>query len=100
MEIMKAERTTVRLPASLLSDAKKYAAETGRTLTSLMQDALIEVLARKKKPRKRKRITLPDYDLGPMRPGLSLDHNASIQEFFDQEYIEKLRRLEQPDDPA
>src|SRR5260370_883056 len=48
-------RTTVRLCDRVLADAKKYAAETGRTLTSVLEDALREACpalhAREKKDR-------------------------------------------------
>ena len=39
-------RTTVRLDDRLLADAKRYAAQSGRTLTSLIDEGLREVLAR------------------------------------------------------
>lgn len=41
-------RTTVRLDERLLSEVKKYAAESGRTLTSILEDALRETLARRR----------------------------------------------------
>jgi hypothetical protein len=37
-------RTTIRLDERLLVEAKKYAAETGRTLTSVLANALRETL--------------------------------------------------------
>ena len=36
-------RTTIRLDDRLLAEAKQYAAESGRTLTGLIEDALREV---------------------------------------------------------
>ena len=39
-------RTTIRLDDQLLAEAKKYAAESGRTLTDVLADALRETLAR------------------------------------------------------
>jgi len=38
-------RTTVRLDDALLRDAKRLAAEEGRTLTSVIEDGLRELLA-------------------------------------------------------
>ena len=40
-------RTTVRLDEQLLAKAKQYAHENGKTLTSVIEDALREVLARR-----------------------------------------------------
>ena len=51
-------RTTVRLDDGLLALAKKHAAETNRTLTALIEDALRMVLARQQRPRPSERITL------------------------------------------
>ena len=44
-------RTTVRLDDRLLADAKRYAAQSGRTLTALIDEGLREVLARGAAPR-------------------------------------------------
>jgi len=38
--------TTIRLDARLLAEAKKLAAETNRTLSKVIEDALHEVLGR------------------------------------------------------
>jgi len=39
-------RTTLQIDDNLMVQAKKLAAETGRTLTALIEDALREALAR------------------------------------------------------
>ena len=39
-------RTTVRLPDDLMKAVKRHAAETGRTLTAVIEDALRAALAR------------------------------------------------------
>ena len=38
----------MRLDDPLLAEAKKYAADNGRTLTAVIEDALRETLARRK----------------------------------------------------
>jgi hypothetical protein len=43
-------RITVRLDDRLLAEAKKHGAETGRSLTALVEDALRETLARRRSP--------------------------------------------------
>lgn len=93
---MSTARTTIQLDRAVLADAKKFAAETGRTLGAVIEEALMEVIPRSKRPKrngKRKRITLPDYDLGRLRPGISLERNASIESVFDKLYVEKLQRM-------
>ncbi len=39
-------RTTVRLDDQLLLEVRRWAADTGRTITAVIEDALREVLAR------------------------------------------------------
>jgi predicted transcriptional regulator len=41
-------RTTVQLDEQLLAEAKKVAAERGRTLTAVLEDALREAFARRR----------------------------------------------------
>ena len=48
-------RTTVRLDDRLLADAKRYAAQSGRTLTSLIDEGLRDVLARRAAPSRPRR---------------------------------------------
>lgn len=71
-------RTTVRLDDTLLRDAKHFAAETHRTLTAVIEDALQETLARRKATDPRKWIDLPtDTGLG-LQPGVDLDDSAAL----------------------
>ncbi len=68
-------RTTIRIRDDLLKRAKKRAADEGRTLTSLVEDGLVLVLAKAKASR-RKRIALPvSKATGGVLPGV--DHNRS-----------------------
>ena len=52
-------RTTVRLDDRLLADAKRYAAQSGRTLTSLIDEGLRDVLARRGAPSPAASVKLP-----------------------------------------
>ena len=76
-------RTTVRLDESLLTEAKKHAAETGRTLTALLEDALRETLARRSTPAKRKRIRLKTVKGDGVRPGVHLDDTAALFDLME-----------------
>ena len=71
-------RTTVRLDAHLLSEAKKHAAESGKTLTSVLEEALRESLARRNTRPKTKRVRLKTVKGGGVRAGVDLDDSASL----------------------
>lgn len=87
------ERTTVRLPDDLLRRAKVAAAAEGRTLTSLIEDGLRQVLAGKPKPAKRKRIQIPvSSATGGLRPGMENLTASELEELDDLEYVERLQR--------
>ena len=70
-------RTTVRLNARLLAEAKKLAAETNRTLTKVIEDALQEVLARRRRPGRR-RVSLTIVGGRGVNPGIDLDDSAAL----------------------
>jgi hypothetical protein len=76
-------RTTVRLDERLLAEAKKYAAETGRTLTSVLSDALRETLARRRAPVKHVPVRLRTVKGNGVRPGVDLDDSASLLEHLE-----------------
>lgn len=76
-------RTTVRLDEPLLSEAKKHAAETGQTLTALIEDSLRETLARRKHPVKRRRVRLPTFPGGRVRPGVDLDDTSALLDLME-----------------
>lgn len=76
---MPVQRTTVRLDAHLLAEAKRYAVETRRTLTAVLEDALRVALARRqsgKRPRRRVRVTTAGA--GGLLRGVELDSNAAL----------------------
>ena len=70
-------RTTIRLDTHLLTEAKKLAADSHRSLTGLIEDALREVVARRRRPRKR-RIALTIVGGRGVRPGIDIDDSASL----------------------
>ena len=76
-------RTTVRLDEHLLAEAKKHAAESGSTLTAVLEDALRESLARRKAQAKEKPVRLKTVKGGGVRPGVDLDDSASLLELMD-----------------
>ncbi len=81
-------RTTIRLNPDLLSQLKRLAAETHRTMASIIEDGVRESLARQKPHQNRSRVKLPTYGGGGLHPGIDLSDNASIRDVIDP-----------PDDP-
>jgi hypothetical protein len=76
-------RTTVRLDARLLASAKKLAAENGRTLTSVLEDALRETLARRSEHAGRKRVRLKTVKGDGVQPGVDLDDTAALVDLME-----------------
>ena len=76
-------RTTVRLNDPLLADAKKYAAERGKNLTAVIEDALREVLARRRHTTARRRVRLPVFRGGKLQPGVDLDDTSALMDLME-----------------
>lgn len=76
-------RTTVRLDEHLLAKAKKHAAESGKTLTSVLEDALRESLARRYVHAKSKPVRLKTVKGGGVRAGVDLDDSASLLDVME-----------------
>ena len=76
-------RTTLRLNEPLLAEAKKYAAETGKTLTAVIEDALREMLARQKQMANRRRVRLPTFRGGKLQPGVDMDHTSALLDLME-----------------
>jgi hypothetical protein len=71
-------RTTVRLPEDLLRQAKKRAADEGRTLTSLLEEGLKSLLAEPRRSR-RARVRLPvSKATGGALPGVDLNRSSEL----------------------
>ena len=70
-------RTTIRLDSRLLADAKKLAADSDRTLTSVLEEALREIVGRQKS-RRRSVVSLTTVDGRGVHPGVDLDDTAAL----------------------
>ena len=77
-------RTTIRLDDALLGEAKRFAAETGQSLTSVIEDAVREKLMRWKPPAKRAKATFPTFKGRGVRPGIDLDNSAAVLEMMEE----------------
>jgi putative antitoxin of VapBC-like toxin-antitoxin system len=78
-------RTTVRLDEELLRDAKRLAAEERTTLTAVLEQALRELLMRRRQPRQRARAPLPTFRGRGLQPGVDLDDSAALLDLMDRE---------------
>jgi hypothetical protein len=87
-------RTSIHLPDDLLKQAKRKAAEDGRTLTSLLEEGLRLVLSggRNAKPSsttEKGRLPISRH-AGGLRAGIDVADSADLQEREDLEYAERL----------
>lgn len=77
-------RTTIRLDDELLKEAKRQAAESGKTLTAIIEESLRERLSRgKAQPARERRIKLKTTGRGGLLPGIDLDDSAALMEIMD-----------------
>ena len=67
----------------LLAATKQLAAQTGRTLTAVIEDALREALMRQGK-KKQKPIRLPTMAGNGLQPGVDLDDSAALLELMER----------------
>jgi hypothetical protein len=77
-------RTTIKLDDQLLREAKSVAADTGRSFTELVEDALREALFRRKAAASRQRVSLPTFKGRGVRPGVDLYDSASMLDLMDR----------------
>ena len=68
----------------LLAEAKRLAAQTGRTLTAVIEDALRESLMRQRQRKQQKPIRLPTMAGNGLQPGVDLDDSASLLDLMER----------------
>jgi hypothetical protein len=83
MQEPKMMRTTLRLDDQLFREVKTVAAESGRTITAIVEDALRESLARRRQSASRRRISLPTFDGGGLMPGVAIDNSAALLDIME-----------------
>lgn len=88
-------RTTLTIADDLLAEYKKVAAQTHRTLSYVIQDALRETLERRRRSAGRGVVRLPVIGGGGLQPGVDLDDNARTRELLEGE-----RDASLPEPPA
>ena len=76
-------RTTIKIDDALLAEAKLRAAQSGRTLNAVVEDALREAFARREQePATRPR--LPVFRGSRLMPGVDLDDSAALLEQMER----------------
>jgi plasmid stability protein len=76
-------RTTIRINDELLKKAKIRAAETDRSLTEVIEDALRKAIDNFDEDIESRDITIPTAGEGGMQPGVDLDDTSSLFDKID-----------------
>lgn len=76
-------RTTIRLDDHLLAEVKRLAVKSNRTLTSVIEDALREVVARQDERSPAHRLDLPTYGGGWVRSSVDIDDSAALLDIME-----------------
>ena len=76
-------RTTIRIEEQLLKKAKQLAIRRGKSLTSIIEDALRESLARQHDSGHRERVRLITFSGKGLLPGVDLDDSAALLDLME-----------------
>ncbi|MBI4492956.1 MAG: type II toxin-antitoxin system VapB family antitoxin [Chloroflexi bacterium] len=76
-------RTTIRLDEQLLKEARELAIRSGKSLTSIIEDALRESLARQRSSGQRERVRLATFSGKGLLPGVDLDDSAALLDVME-----------------
>lgn len=78
-------RTTIHIDDHLFTQLKSIAADTGKTLTAVIQDALRESLSRRRTT-ERPALDLPLYHGTGLMPGVALSDSASLLDLIEGDH--------------
>lgn len=81
--MLRCMRTTVDINDELLIAAKKRAAETRRTLSAVLEDALR--LSLKEPSPASAKLVIPSISMGRLMPGVDLDNSAALLDLMERE---------------
>lgn len=77
-------RTTLTIDSQVLAEFKRRAAESHRTISGLIEDALREHLSRERDQAATKALDFPIVSGGGVAPGVDLSSNAALADFVDE----------------
>ncbi|MBN1629565.1 MAG: ribbon-helix-helix protein, CopG family [Thermoleophilia bacterium] len=78
-------RTTIRLDDQLFAELKKTAADEGRPLAAVIEDALRESLARRNAHPARIPVRLPTFRGDGVLPGVDLDDTSLLLDLMSED---------------
>ena len=81
--MLKHMRTTINLPDELILQAKKAALEADITLTEIIENALREALAKRRREKPQSDDKLVASGHGGLQPGVDLDDTSSLLDLMD-----------------
>ena len=81
--MLRCMRTTIKIDDALLAEAKARAAQSGRTLNAVVEDALREALRRHSRAERPTRVQLPTFAGSRLQPGVDLDDGAALLELME-----------------
>ena len=76
-------RTTIRIDDQLLKEAKQVAVRSGKSLTSVIEDALRESLSRQRGSGRREAVRLETFSGKGLLPGVDLDDSAALLDLME-----------------
>lgn len=76
-------RSAIQLDDKLLQEAQAFAAETGRSLTAVVEDALRQILVRHQQPAPQRRVKLKTHGRGGLQPGVDLDNTVALLDLME-----------------
>ncbi len=76
-------RTTLDIHDDLMRQAKRAAAESGRSLTAVVEDGLRLFLAYRDRAPSAEPIVLPTFDGGGYMPGVDINNSAALLDLMD-----------------
>lgn len=76
-------KTTINLPDELYGEVRRRAAEEGRTVTSFLEQALRDALARQEAGEKPPFVVKP-FRGGRVMPGVDLNNSAALLEYEEE----------------
>ena len=84
-------RTTIRLDEQLIKEIKQMAAQSGKSLTRTIEDALRESLARQRMSAEREPVHLVTFSGNGLLPGVDLDDSAALLDLMESSYGPSLK---------
>lgn len=83
--MLRCMRTTIRIDDRLLNEVKKRALSANMTLSSLVENALREMLSRRQNNTEKPKMTLITFKGRGLKHGVDLDDTAALSELMEED---------------